>query len=499
MGASCLTLNPASAESATASDDTAVSATIRQVFADYSRAYRNRDASAVAEFFRETASWINDWGERKTGRSEIGEFHRMIFAGGLRRHTFRIEPQTEIRLSDTHVVASGDWRWQRPDGVIDFAGYFSAVLDRTNEYGWKFADLRYASKWNRSRNSPSAHEISLFSEPPDKEIDLADETDRTVRSLEAAWNGRKPVEGSGVYRGSSQLIDVDGCRYMGGTQILAELAGRTGRCRLVPTSMTTLAPSVRILEGSILSEDDRLLGLPRVIFFVVLNRNASGWQCVFQMNRAPLKHLISPALWEPAIHSFAKLDAMGRIADGGIVFVGDSDVVGCDVPHWFPGLAAINRGFGGSQMEDIVFYAEKVALRHRPRIVVLSCGGNDIVFGRSSEEVVGSFAQFAGRLFCEVPACRLVVTAQHTSPRLAKSLPGYDTSIKRLNQLLRAAAENDDRITFVAGTRKVLHNDADQPLDECFCPDAIHFSDEGYRRRTGQIRNVLNDLDGMRR
>ena len=54
-------------------------------------------------------------------------------------------------------------------------------------------------------------------------------------------------------------------------------------------------------------------------------------------------------------------------------------------PSQFPGLGALNRGFGGSHIDQVVYYLEQVLLKHQPRIVVFSCGGNDIATGKAPE------------------------------------------------------------------------------------------------------------------
>jgi len=66
--------------------------------------------------------------------------------------------------------------------------------------------------------------------------------------------------------------------------------------------------------------------------------------------------------WEPAIRAFEAKDRKQAPAKGGIVFVGSSSIVLWDLPKSFPGLDAINRGFGGSQLADSVRYANRIVI-----------------------------------------------------------------------------------------------------------------------------------------
>jgi len=59
----------------------------------------------------------------------------------------------------------------------------------------------------------------------------------------------------------------------------------------------------------------------------------------------------------------------------------------------------INRGFGGSQIADSVFYADRIVIPYRPRLIVLRAGGNDIHAGKTPEQVAAAAGTGIARSF----------------------------------------------------------------------------------------------------
>ena len=89
------------------------------------------------------------------------------------------------------------------------------------------------------------------------------------------------------------------------------------------------------------------------------------------------------AKWEKEIAAFEAADQKQPPPKGGIVFVGSSSIRLWDVKKSFPGLPVINRGFGGSQIEDSTHFAERIVFPYEPCAVVFYAGDNDIASGKS--------------------------------------------------------------------------------------------------------------------
>ena len=81
-----------------------------------------------------------------------------------------------------------------------------------------------------------------------------------------------------------------------------------------------------------------------------------------------------PQRFARQIQKFAEADKRSPPKEGVTVFVGSSSIRRWNLPKYFGKLAAINRGFGGSQISDIHHFAQKVVLKYKPKKIIFYCG-----------------------------------------------------------------------------------------------------------------------------
>ena len=126
-----------------------------------------------------------------------------------------------------------------------------------------------------------------------------------------------------------------------------------------------------------------------------------------------------PTRFAKAMAEFAEDDAENFFGKDGIVFVGSSSIRLLNIPKVFPGLRALNRGFGGSQISDVNHYVEETVLQYEPAITVMYCGGNDLWARKPAQQVIEDFREFTQKLFERVPNGKLLVLAARPSPKRA--------------------------------------------------------------------------------
>ena len=69
-------------------------------------------------------------------------------------------------------------------------------------------------------------------------------------------------------------------------------------------------------------------------------------------------------LWEKEIAAFTAADKKEFPKKGKVLFVGSSSIRGWrTLREDFPSIYTINRGFGGSHLEDVNFYAPQIVFR----------------------------------------------------------------------------------------------------------------------------------------
>jgi lysophospholipase L1-like esterase len=191
---------------------------------------------------------------------------------------------------------------------------------------------------------------------------------------------------------------------------------------------------------------------------------------------APLIGSAKPEQWAKAIDDLTRNDHDQPPAPGGVVFVGSSSIVFWkDVAKDFPGLGALNRGFGGSELADSVFYADRVVIPYRPRAVVLYAGDNDLAAGKAPETVIADFHAFVTKVHGALPAARIVYIAIKPSP----SRWNLREKITQVNHAIADACSRESYLRFVDIYAPML-NASGEPRRELFREDMLHMNEAGY-------------------
>ena len=105
--------------------------------------------------------------------------------------------------------------------------------------------------------------------------------------------------------------------------------------------------------------------------------------------RQPAVAIDSEPPFGPEIRAFEEADRINRPKPGGVLFVGSSSIrLWPDLKADFPGVNVIQRGFGGSQIDQVVYYAPRIVLPYKPSVIVLYAGDNDLAAGRTPEQIL---------------------------------------------------------------------------------------------------------------
>lgn len=195
-----------------------------------------------------------------------------------------------------------------------------------------------------------------------------------------------------------------------------------------------------------------------------------------------------PQRFEKNIRAFELADEKALPAPGGIVCVGSSSMVGWhgSILKDLAPLKVIPRGFGGSNMNDALYYVDRVVTRYRPRAVVLYEGDNDIAQGISPQRIRDTFNTFVAAIHKKLPEARIYVLSIKPSPaRLAL----WPKSVEA-NLLLRAACAADKRLTYVSTVESMMGTDG-KVREDIFKPDRLHMTAAGYALWRDVLRPIL--------
>jgi len=185
---------------------------------------------------------------------------------------------------------------------------------------------------------------------------------------------------------------------------------------------------------------------------------------------------VSNPAWEADMQRFAALDAQSPPPKGAVLFVGSSSIRMWDsLAADFPGQKVINRGFGGSEVRDSTWYADRIVIPYAPRLVVLYAGDNDLNAGRTPQQVRDDFVAFVTRVRRDLPHTRIAYISIKPSPSRAQLLP----QIIQANALIKQAASGMKQVDFLDVFTPMLGSDG-QPQPALFREDMLHMTPAGY-------------------
>jgi lysophospholipase L1-like esterase len=200
----------------------------------------------------------------------------------------------------------------------------------------------------------------------------------------------------------------------------------------------------------------------------------------------PAADKAGPERWAPQIAAFEAEDAKSPPAPGGVLFVGSSSIRLWDLKQSFPDAAAINRGFGGSQVADVLYYVDRIVLKYKPRLVVLYAGDNDIAGGKSAEQVVADYRQLVAAIHAKLPRTRILFLAIKPSLRRWALV----SEMRKANRQIRRIASDEELLGFVDIDAPMLGDDG-RPRPELFRDDGLHLNERGYQVWARVLRPLL--------
>ena len=183
-------------------------------------------------------------------------------------------------------------------------------------------------------------------------------------------------------------------------------------------------------------------------------------------------------LFYDEITAFKRQDSISQPPRGAILFVGSSSFrlwEGLDTA--FPGHQVINRGFGGSTLPDLIYYAEDIIFPYQPRQIVIYAGDNDLAGSDSvtAQVVLDRFTQLYKAIRSRMPEVDLLYVSIKPSPSRGRLMPRMEEA----NHLIAGFLQTDPHAAFVDVYHLMLKPDG-HPIDDLFRADKLHMNAKGY-------------------
>jgi len=191
--------------------------------------------------------------------------------------------------------------------------------------------------------------------------------------------------------------------------------------------------------------------------------------------------------WEKDIQKFEAADKVSPLPQGGVLFIGSSSIrMWVTLARDFPEHKVINRGFGGSQIADSVYYADRIVFPYKPRLIVMRAGGNDIAAGKTPEQVAADFQAFVEKVRAKLPNTRICYMSLAPTKARWANVPKE----RKLNDLVKEYIDSHENLDYIDTFDAMLGADG-KPRDEFFLKDRLHCNAAGYKVWASIVRPHL--------
>lgn len=196
-----------------------------------------------------------------------------------------------------------------------------------------------------------------------------------------------------------------------------------------------------------------------------------------------------PLRFENEVNRFKEWDSKNSFPDEAILFVGSSSIRMWKTAEAFPEMPVINRGFGGSQFSDLLYYYDSLVLPYDPIIVVLYEGDNDVASGKPNDQIFEDYLEFTNRLKSDFPKAILLFASIKPSSSRWEVWP----QMREANARIRSHIHQNERFYYVDLASPLLNSDG-TPDNSLFLDDQLHLNQNGYGKWNDAIRPLLDRL-----
>lgn len=181
--------------------------------------------------------------------------------------------------------------------------------------------------------------------------------------------------------------------------------------------------------------------------------------------------------WEAEIRKFEEADQQNPPPKGAVLFIGSSSIrLWKDLAADFRSTNVINRGFGGSEIADSVYYADRIVIPYQSRMVVLCAGENDLANGKTPQQVFEDYKEFVDRIQPQLPNVRIAFISIKPSPIHGRLIQ----QVRQVNQMIEDYAPQGGELMYIDVFTPMLEEDG-KPRSELFTDDRLHLNEKGYR------------------
>ena len=162
--------------------------------------------------------------------------------------------------------------------------------------------------------------------------------------------------------------------------------------------------------------------------------------------------------------------------------------------------AAINHGFGGSTIEEGLYYYHRMVRPWEPRAIVLRFFPNDVARGYTPMEILYLLSRFCDWARADFPGVKLYLCDAMPHKRFINSKM-WQRIAHQFNKLLKEYCDLNEDCTYVSQSAwpgfyedPADAGDYSKVRQDIWVSDDMHFTQEGYDIYRDLFLNALDDI-----
>ena len=160
-----------------------------------------------------------------------------------------------------------------------------------------------------------------------------------------------------------------------------------------------------------------------------------------------------------------------------VFFIGSSSIRKWkSLPDDLKPLQAVNRGFGGATLGEVLYYRNELIFDPKPEKIVLYAGENDIsAENMTVEQVFQLYKLLVDLIHAKMPDVSVMYLSQKPSPARYSDWPDF----KKLNKMISDHASGHPYLHYLDISKLMLDKN-EQVIKDIFLPDRLHLNRNGY-------------------
>jgi glycerophosphoryl diester phosphodiesterase len=196
--------------------------------------------------------------------------------------------------------------------------------------------------------------------------------------------------------------------------------------------------------------------------------------------------------WEDEIIRFEELDRTEDYPENSVLFTGSSSIrLWKTLAEDMAPYPVIQRGFGGSKLQDFMVYTKRIVSPHQCSAIVIFIA-NDITGGkndRTPEEVASMFSYMLKTIRKSHPHTPVFWISVTPTPSRWKAWPQISEAGSIINEI-----SDRQKNTYYIRTDTAFLDKEGLPVKDYFVSDMLHLNPEGYKLWNRIIKNEIKKI-----